>query len=113
MMSLKLFLLLVAVVAAVTANLNAMSGTTALELRDANEWKYCDVFATANRDGLKRLSESIGSCTSFEHGGYGTEFEVDGIQFTDPKQNSSCVGIGCDIKTYAQVWVSEANMSIL
>lgn len=105
-------ILLVAAVAAVGALPSALSGTTALEPRRDNEWKFCGVFATADRDGLKSVTDSVCSCTSAEKGGYGTEFEVDGIQFTDPKRNSSCVGIACDPKTYAQVWVSEAKVSL-
>lgn len=106
MMFLKLLVLFAAVVAAIP---DALSGTTALEIRDDEEWKYCGVFATCDRDGAKRLSDYIGSCTPTSKGGYGTEFEVEGIEYTDPLQNSSCVAIGCDLKTYAQVWVSKVN----
>lgn len=109
MIFINFFFLLAAAVAAVAAIPDALGGNTALELRDDNEWKYCGVFATADRDGLERLRDYIGSCTSLERGGYGTNFTVEGIQYTDPKQNSSCLGIGCDLKTYAQVWVSEAT----
>ncbi|ROV87387.1 hypothetical protein VSDG_09685 [Cytospora chrysosperma] len=102
MMFLKLLILFAAVVAAIP---DALGGTTALEIRADEEWKYCGVFATCDRDGAKRLSDYIGSCTPTSKGGYGTEFEVEGIEYTDPLQNSSCVAIGCDLKTYAQVWI--------
>ncbi|ROV94774.1 hypothetical protein VMCG_08889 [Cytospora schulzeri] len=103
MMFINFLPLLVAAVAAIP---DALGGSMALEAQDMdNAWKYCGVFATCDRDGAKRLSDYIGSCTSTAHGGYGTEFEVVGIEYTDPLQNSSCLGIGCDVKTYAQVWL--------
>ncbi|KUI72096.1 hypothetical protein VM1G_07537 [Cytospora mali] len=104
MMLINPLILLATVVAAIP---NALVGTTALEAN--NNWKYCGIFATGDRDGAKRLANDIGSCTPTAKGGYGTQWEVVGTIYTDPPSNSSCLGIGCDEKTFTEVWVCNDN----
>lgn len=100
----KLINLVTLVVIAVAAP-NDLDGITSLEPR-SDQWKYCGIFATGDREGAKRIAHDVGSCTSKEDGGYGSQWEVEGIQFTNPLSNASCLGIACDEDTFTEVWVS-------
>lgn len=96
MILINLLIFLVAAMG-VAAAPDASGGTASLEAR--NEWKFCGNFVTGDREGAKRLANDIGN------GEFGDVFGIEGTEYTDPHTNSSCLGIGCDAKTYTSAWV--------
>ncbi|KAK7736698.1 hypothetical protein SLS53_006907 [Cytospora paraplurivora] len=95
MILINLLILLVAAMGAAAAP-ESFGGPASLEAR--NEWKFCGNFVTGDREGAKRLANDI------ENGDFGDKFGIEGTDNTDPHTNSSCLGVGCDVKTYTSVW---------